>query len=321
MIFFTSDLHFGHKNIINSCKRPFETIEEMDETLIKNWNSRVKNGDIVYIIGDLFWGKKPAKAYIPRLNGKKILIVGNHDSWLKNAVLSGDFECSGGLLEAKIQGKPITFCHYPMLEWRDSNEFGTKNLGFLVFGHIHNNFYDEYSILFQKPNALNAGVDVNGFMPVTFEELQKNNENHVLSVLKRQDEKALYLARKYHAYQVDKAGIAYVRHVEAVASAFDDEILRSVALMHDLFEDTDIPREIIRENFSSEIFDAILAMTKSENEDYFDYIRRVGSNPLARQVKLSDLRHNMDLSRLKEVTDRDLKRVEKYKAAYEMLSK
>ena len=71
MNYFTSDLHLGHRNIIRLCNRPFATIEEMDETLIRNWNAKVTNGDTVYILGDLlFRNEKPAEEYLKQLKGK-----------------------------------------------------------------------------------------------------------------------------------------------------------------------------------------------------------------------------------------------------------
>ncbi len=81
-VFVISDTHFGHKNIIDYCNRPFKSTEEMDEALIKNWNETVSNDDVVIHLGDFGLGKKEYIASIAkRLNGKKILIMGNHDNW------------------------------------------------------------------------------------------------------------------------------------------------------------------------------------------------------------------------------------------------
>lgn len=84
MIFFTSDLHLGHENCIRLCNRPFSSIEEMDETLIENWNHKVTGKDTVYILGDLIYrSQKPPEEYLRRLRGKKHLILGNHDrGWI-----------------------------------------------------------------------------------------------------------------------------------------------------------------------------------------------------------------------------------------------
>lgn len=85
----------------------------------------------------------------------------------------------------EIEGHMTTICHYPMLEWRSSRKENSKRLGFLIHGHIHKNTEKpEYMQLFRLPNALNAGVDINGFRPVTFEELLKNNSAFKHDILK-----------------------------------------------------------------------------------------------------------------------------------------
>ena len=86
-VFFTSDLHFGHANVITFDKRPFTTVEEMDAELIKRWNNKVGTGDLVYVLGDMIWksSNNDAESLIKSLNGQIILIKGNHDRFLKNA--------------------------------------------------------------------------------------------------------------------------------------------------------------------------------------------------------------------------------------------
>ena len=80
MIFYISDLHFGHQNAIWFDKRPFASVEEMDQTIIQNWNNTVKPEDTVYILGDMVWAKaKGWPGYLKQLSGHKILIKGNHD--------------------------------------------------------------------------------------------------------------------------------------------------------------------------------------------------------------------------------------------------
>ena len=90
MIYFTSDLHLGHAEIVGMSKRPFSSVEEMDEALIENWNSRVHKNDDVYILGDLIYkSARPPEEYLSRLRGKKHLIFGNHDlSWKEDVDLS-----------------------------------------------------------------------------------------------------------------------------------------------------------------------------------------------------------------------------------------
>ena len=194
MVFFTSDLHFGHTNIINLCQRPFKDTEEMDAALIENWNRKVKKNDVVYIVGDIIWDKKKVAYYMEQLNGKKILIAGNHDSnWIKREECICHFETVVPYLEVHLNGHPITLCHYPMLEWRSSREETKRKLGYLIHGHIHNRVDEEYRQLFLHFNALNAGVDINGFAPVTFDELLENNMNFKLSALQAEADKEILL--------------------------------------------------------------------------------------------------------------------------------
>ena len=184
MILFASDLHFGHKNIVDLCKRPFVDVDEMDAVLIERWNRKVKKNDIVYLTGDVVWDKKKVAYYMEQLSGKKILVAGNHDStWIKREECQKYFEEIVPYLEVHLNGHPITMCHYPMLEWRSSREESKRKLGYLIHGHIHNRIADEYRQLFLQFNALNAGVDVNDFAPVTFDELVENNFQFKLSAL------------------------------------------------------------------------------------------------------------------------------------------
>ena len=119
MIFFTADTHFGHASILKLCKRPFKTIEEMNETMIKNWNDRVKDTDTVYIVGDMFYRCTDAEDILKRLKGKKRLIVGNHDSsWINGVNLDKYFLSVDKLLEISDGKHPLCLCHYPLLTWK-----------------------------------------------------------------------------------------------------------------------------------------------------------------------------------------------------------
>ena len=132
-------------------------------------------------------------------------------------------------------------------------------------------------------------------------------------------ELAKALAAYAHQGQTDKAGRDYLLHPLAVAARMETEEEKTVALLHDVLEDTFVTEATIRNLFGPEIAGAVSAMTHRPEESYEDYIRRLGENPLARKVKLEDLRHNMDLSRLPVVTDQDLQRVEKYRRAFRFL--
>ena len=179
MIFFTADFHFGHDNIIKHCSRPFHSMGEMNGALIGNWNTTVCPDDTVYILGDLFFGgSRSPEEYIQlilQFNGRKFLTPGNHDYvWMKHTDLSVCFEDVALMMEIDYDKRHIlTLCHYPMMSWKDDRD-GT---GYMIHGHTHNRTDEDYfPMIRSNPNMLNAGVDINNFKPVTFEELVKNNE-------------------------------------------------------------------------------------------------------------------------------------------------
>ena len=177
-VLFTSDLHLGHARILAS--RPqFATLEEHDDALIENWNRKVTDKDEVYILGDIsFRGEKHISEYLSRMKGRKHLIVGNHDGfWMRHVEdLTAYFDSVDYLKIMKFEKKQITLCHYPLMEWSGSRHVNSGN-SFLIHGHIHNT-PQKHLFEYMKaylPHALNAGVDVNHFEPVTFEELKENN--------------------------------------------------------------------------------------------------------------------------------------------------
>lgn len=133
------------------------------------------------------------------------------------------------------------------------------------------------------------------------------------------------LSKHAHYGQKDKAGVDYFKgHINAVVEGLDpssENITKekTVAYLHDIVEDTFISIDSIRKMFSPEIAEAVEILTKDPKMDYMKYIKRIRKNPLARAVKISDLKNNSDLSRLKEVTEKDLKRTEQYKKALDIL--
>ena len=160
----------------------------MNETLFINCNKKVKKNDTVYIIGDFAWKKSDAEQIIGKLSGQKILIIGNHDTWISDENIKSQFLKVVKYEEVSLFEHQLTMCHYPMLEWKNSRKEGTSRLGYLIFGHIHNNIEPLYSVLFKMPNALNAGIDVNNYEPVTFDELVKNNEQFSKMALEKLEE-------------------------------------------------------------------------------------------------------------------------------------
>ena len=133
--------------------------------------------------------------------------------------------------------------------------------------------------------------------------------------------KAINLAFKAHNGQYDRAGLPYILHPVHIAEQMSDEDTVVAAMLHDVVEDTDYTLDDLRaEGFTTEQIAAVDSLTHREDEDYFDYIKRVKQNRIAVKVKLADLEHNSDMTRLDNPTERDVKRVEvKYKKALEML--
>ena len=132
MDFFTSDLHFGHRNIIKHCDRPFSNVDEMNSALINNWNSMVNNDDRVIVVGDMFLcGKEIMPEIMSQLNGYKILVKGNHDLSLKKMKEIGFDECHRKMSYTLPGGQRALVQHHPIPE----KLFSDHDL--LIHGHIH----------------------------------------------------------------------------------------------------------------------------------------------------------------------------------------
>lgn len=131
---------------------------------------------------------------------------------------------------------------------------------------------------------------------------------------------ALEIAKNAHNGQTDKGGSDYFSsHILAVVNSVDGEMLKTIAALHDVVEDTDVTLEDLSKEFPKAVVDAVDAMTHRKGIKYFDYINIIKQNPLATEVKKADLRNNMDLSRIPAPTEKDYARVEKYKKAYAIL--
>ena len=134
-------------------------------------------------------------------------------------------------------------------------------------------------------------------------------------------ESAIATAAKAHEGQTDKAGKPYILHSLRVMLNVKGCIPEQcAAVLHDVIEDTDITAEALLElGFSKEVVDAVVLLTRSKDEDYMEYVKRLKANPIARAVKLADLSDNMDMSRIANPTEKDLARLEKYKKAKSIL--
>lgn len=168
--FFTSDLHFGHTNVIKYCNRPFASSAEMDEALIYNWNNRVSNDDRIYVLGDVFFcNESRAKYIMGQLNGEKLLVPGNHDRMIRRATpIQKLFDkILPDLHETTIDDTYVVMCHYPLVSWNRSY-YGS----FMLHGHCHNALAFDDSI-----RRLDVGVDAHDFKPVSWSEVKLRLDN------------------------------------------------------------------------------------------------------------------------------------------------
>ena len=162
-VFFISDTHFGHENIIKLCKRPFASAAEMDDALIARWNERVGGGDTVYHLGDFCYrSSRGAGAYLSQLNGEIHLVAGNHDggTLAEHAAL---FASVTHIREIHEKGHHIVLCHYPMREWH-----GSWEKAWHLFGHVHGRLNHE-----PHGYSLDVGADAHDFRPWSLDEIEQ----------------------------------------------------------------------------------------------------------------------------------------------------
>jgi len=162
--FFTADMHLCHANIIKHCNRPFQSVEDMNRTLIDNWNLVVGENDTIYHLGDLFLGKRNDIDILEELNGHIHLILGSHDNsqWLRK---TGLFDSMCNLKTIRIDGQKIVLCHYAMRVW-ESSHHGSWHL----FGHSHGGL---------EPHgcSFDVGVDCSAFTPINYESVKTRMGN------------------------------------------------------------------------------------------------------------------------------------------------
>jgi calcineurin-like phosphoesterase family protein len=160
-IYFTSDTHFGHRNIIKYCDRPFSSVEEMDETLIQNWNSVVGPRDTIYHLGDFAMGREDPKVYFNRLNGNKFLLAGSHDT---DKVFQLKWGWVKDVYYLRWQRIRIWMAHHAHRVWPKSHH-GVWHL----FGHSH-------GALPPLGLSFDIGMEGHNFTPWAVEEIEEKME-------------------------------------------------------------------------------------------------------------------------------------------------
>lgn len=183
-LFFTSDTHFCHENIIKFCNRPFENVTEMNQALVDNWNNTVPKDATVFHLGDfaLNASTKSVQHILNSLNGKKYLVIGNHEkAALSKEFLRNMWEGIYDIVEIYVEDEDIPnkkqhilMCHYPMLVWNASHK-GSWNL----FGHVHGGLSNK-GIIKHGPAQIDVGVDCHDYKPISYEKV-KDIITHQLS--------------------------------------------------------------------------------------------------------------------------------------------
>lgn len=162
-LFFTSDLHFFHKRIIDYCQRPFMDENEMAEALVANWNSVVPKDGQVFVLGDMFWVRGTVEdcvSLMQRLNGRKWLIAGNHDYLSPEKYREIGFEDAVDFMKINVEGQKLVLFHYPILEWP-----GFYHGAWHLHGHVHGRG-SHFS-----HRVMDVGVDCNNFFPFSWAQI------------------------------------------------------------------------------------------------------------------------------------------------------
>ena len=190
-LFFTSDTHFNHTNIMKFCNRPWTNVNDMNDELINNWNSVVNKDSTIFHLGDFAWGNN-WMPFLNKLNGKKILIIGNHDLKNKDAyAIEHGFEYVTQQLYINVEHRKIYLNHVPMLCYGGTYRKDDDKV-YQLFGHVHSGpnsntglDYERLKMLF--PTQYDVGVDNNNFTPISWNEVNnkiqkqiKNNKNQYL---------------------------------------------------------------------------------------------------------------------------------------------
>lgn len=174
-IFFTSDTHFCHNNIIKFCKRPYKNTTEMDDDLIKKWNEKVHTDGIVFHLGDFcFAGSDKWFNIRHKLNGHIYLIRGNHDDHNMSQVMEKLFDGVYYQMRLQIEDNTIYLNHYPFLCF--AGTYRSKPNVWQLFGHVHSgpnsNGQDDKRLQYLFPTQYDVGVDNNGYYPISYEEVK-----------------------------------------------------------------------------------------------------------------------------------------------------
>jgi len=177
MIWFTSDFHIGDIRMLKR-RKLFLSLEEMEQTLINNYNQKVGCDDIVWLVGDIVGDIESALRVFPRLNGKKNYVIGNHDrKWIRESQVQSFFNNIYESTVEMIENVPVSISHYPLYEW-----YKSKYGGVLIHGHMH----DEYIDLpfYKNFCAYDVSIEKNNYEPVSWYDIVEHFEKDKKKILR-----------------------------------------------------------------------------------------------------------------------------------------
>lgn len=184
-VFFTSDTHWWHRNIIKFCNRPFKDVEEMNTEMIKRWNEVVPEDGIVFHLGDFSWGPYRDWANIRnQLNGRIILIKGNHDETYMTEKSEELFDHVAFQMKIEVEGRKVYLNHVPFLCYGGTYRDDATKV-WQLFGHVHTNDRsntegkDDKRLVMLFPTQYDVGVDNNDFRPVSWKEVKEKIEAQI----------------------------------------------------------------------------------------------------------------------------------------------
>lgn len=177
-VFFTSDTHFGDNKVLRLSARPFQDVEEMDRELIRRWNETVPEDGIVFHLGDFGFGRYQRGHELLRiLNGRKYLILGNHD---QETICRGHVSMLEGISQQmyiNVNGQSIFLNHCPLLCFPDETRTAWQLFGHVHSGPLNNNGNDLPRLQYLMPGQYDVGVDNNDYRPVSFNRIREIFEN------------------------------------------------------------------------------------------------------------------------------------------------
>jgi len=214
--FLTADTHFGHPLMLTACNRPYKNVHEMNEALVRNWNSVIHPKDTVWHLGDFSMkldNREMAEIFYA-LNGRKHLIIGNHDVLKDGGILPGlerlGWESISHAAEIKHNGQRIMLHHYAGWTWNAEHRGA-----FQAFGHSHGD-------LLGLPGSIDVGVDVQNYAPIAAEEFVRQAEDTILNAAKQVDANVDRLANRMGFYKERADVIRKQRKASAILDRAPD---------------------------------------------------------------------------------------------------